>query len=287
MSLPNHPRVREIEEARRLRPIGKGCHVNLLRSGMRHVVPFPNANPQGRGVLHDRPYFSSVPFLVTRTRGMPDVVSMDLLPNPADLAPVTPPVILTDFYFFVWFDFQYKSQVAGIPDTVYTDVEESNFTTYLDGAGFGHPNGGTQFLEVDTGDGIYWDWHLTRIHLHGIASAKPSGWVPTDPLGPAPWYNASGNYEVSFDVYQLTTYPDLTDDRVLLETVTTTIAVNPAATNTPGAFITDEDDLPYDASYGSTALDRTWTYSDTLIPDPGGSGSRISYEFENLRFVAV
>ena len=92
MDLPDHPRVREIEEERRLRPIGMNCAINVLRDGSRHVIPFPNADPNGPGTRQDKPYFSERPFLVTRSEGQPDIVRMALAPESSDIVtPFVPP----------------------------------------------------------------------------------------------------------------------------------------------------------------------------------------------------
>ena len=79
MELPDHPRVREIEAKRRHRPIGINCAINLLRNGARHVIPCPNADPNGKGSRRDFPYFGSVPFQVHRAKGKPDTVQVSLL----------------------------------------------------------------------------------------------------------------------------------------------------------------------------------------------------------------
>lgn len=77
--LPDHPRVREIEAERQARPIGRNCAVSLLRNGARHVIAFPNADPNGQGTRYDAPYFGEVPFQVIRQNGRPDQVIVSLV----------------------------------------------------------------------------------------------------------------------------------------------------------------------------------------------------------------
>jgi len=77
--IPDHPRVREIEDERKAKPLGVNCHINILRSGARHVVPTHDADPNGPGTRSDKPYFGPVPFRVTRNQGQPDVVTVALL----------------------------------------------------------------------------------------------------------------------------------------------------------------------------------------------------------------
>lgn len=87
MELPDHPRVREIEAERRRRPIGINCAINILRNGARHVIPGPNADPNGKGSRRNFPYFGSVPFQVHRAKGKPDTVQVSLLDEASVINP--------------------------------------------------------------------------------------------------------------------------------------------------------------------------------------------------------
>jgi hypothetical protein len=122
MDLPDHPRVREIEAERRLLPIGLNCAVNVLRNGSRHVIAFPNTDPNGPGTRQDNPYFGEHPFRVTRTDGQPDVVSMELLSS-TDLDPQTEPAppspTLLPFGFAMEFSWSAK-----IPDSPFPEDQD-------------------------------------------------------------------------------------------------------------------------------------------------------------------
>ena len=126
MDLPDHPRVREIEAERRLRPIGMNCAINILRDGSRHVIPFPDADPNGPGTRQDKPYFSERPFLVTRSEGQPDIVRMALAPESSDIVTpfVPPPPTLLPFGFAMRFYWQYDEGSGwtdfGSPNPYYT-----------------------------------------------------------------------------------------------------------------------------------------------------------------------
>ena len=126
MDLPDHPRVREIEAKRRHRPIGINCAINLLRNGARHVIPGPNADPNGKGSRRNFPYFGSVPFQVHRAKGKPDTVQVSLL----DEASVINPFdgggedTLLQFGFAMRFYWQYDEGSGwtdfGSPNSYYT-----------------------------------------------------------------------------------------------------------------------------------------------------------------------
>jgi hypothetical protein len=265
----------------KINAIGNNCHLVPTSDGRVLVQSRATGDPMEDGV-----YSGRGPFTVVRATGQRDRVIFRPVPESEDI-PLVPDVGLTDYYFFVWFDFEYKSQVGGIYDTDFTEVNEENTTLYLVDAGFQDSNEGTVFASVEGGDGERWTYHLIKIHLHSVASKKPSGWVAGDPLGPSPWFNNSGSFKVQFDVYRIINLPDFSTTRTLDETVEATVVLNATATNTvPGGFISDPFDLYYDASYGSEAINQTWTFSDDLIISPP-SGSRVHFEFENLRFEAV
>jgi hypothetical protein len=226
MDLPDHPRVREIEAERRLRPIGMNCAVNVLRNGSRHVIAFPNTDPNGPGTRQDNPYFGEHPFRVTRTDGQPDVVRMELLPQ-ADI--VTPSGL--NYYCF---------SMAGVWSTVGTSAFADGtyypmlgqilgetaawdpLGNYAVAGDYGpsttrefHSYGPSTEVDTDTeaamvpydeGDTVF---TLETLYLGkwliSYADTAPAGYDPMEPAAPlGPWYKSQpGTFTVKFDVWEV------------------------------------------------------------------------------------
>jgi hypothetical protein len=229
MDLPDHPRVREIEAERRLRPIGMNCAVNVLRNGSRHVIAFPNTDPNGPGTRQDNPYFGEHPFRVTRTDGQPDVVSMELLPLDKDITDIVPPGDLNYYCFSMagvwstvgtsaWSDGTYHPMLgqqigasdAWDPSGNYAVARDYGPSTTLEFGG-GGPNTASEdsieagFPPYDTGNTVS---TLETLYLGkwliSYADTAPAGYAPMEPAAPdGPWYKSqAGTFTVKFDVYQ-------------------------------------------------------------------------------------
>jgi hypothetical protein len=270
--------------------IGQNCHLQRLGSG-RVVVTSANTGFW----MVDGLYEGHAPFQVIRSVNQPDRVIVPLPSEITDIVrPVGPPPspVLTDFYYFTGFDYEYKETVDGVADP---DWKTSSFggTPYMIDSGW--QNGGQEgsmFITVVTGDGI----NVLKINdwwFHKLASEKPSGWVPGDDLGPGPpWFNGAGTYRISFDVVELLSTAvgsgaswELVDSEST-ETIDFEITVNEDATIVNTGMMTSGGALSYDASFSSYTIDRTWEATDTVvILEPGGTRNR--YNFQNLRFEAV
>lgn len=228
MDLPDHPRVREIEAERRLRPIGMNCAINILRDGSRHVIPFPNADPNGPGTRQDKPYFSERPFLVTRSEGQPDIVRMALAPESSDI--VTPGVPDLNYYCFslagvwttvgtsAWSDGTYHPMLGQFIGAFDAWDPSGNYQV----AGDYGPSATRQFQRsgpsteedisveasfppYDTGNTVS---TLETLYLGkwliSYANTAPAGYNPMEPNAPdGPWYKSqAGTFTVKFDVWQ-------------------------------------------------------------------------------------
>jgi hypothetical protein len=174
MELPDHPRVREIEAKRRRRPIGINCAINLLRNGARHVIPCPNADPNGKGSRRDFPYFGSVPFQVHRAKGKPDTVQVSLLDEASVLNPFgggPSPLTLLEFGFIALFNWQYNDGSG------WSDFWQGSFPN------IGIPGNG-QLLNYDVNGS---NFAVDGVPKLADTPIRPVQDYPTDPAWEAGW----------------------------------------------------------------------------------------------------